>query len=353
MKTTALGAVERNCICMQFKKQASTVQKIGKMSRVPLFTRLRKADCIDVYNIVTEGAMTGFWKNAQVRIAPLALIWVLAFLSVPALAQEKDFHFEIPAVFTNCGDGSFEKAVREGVTLGIGPTPPYGWVDPETKQIRGIDAEINEAVLKHLGIKIKNWELMPFGQLIPALLAGRIDVIANNIHVTPARIETVSFTGPAWWFGPAIVVQKGNPHNIRSLADLKGKDAGAMLGTAGDEYLRKIGANVTPFKTTPEHFVAAAQGRVVAVMEDDVKFAWYKKMNPNVPLEMVNIDLPEKEMFSTGYGYCRYALRKDNCSLRAAYTAALAEMRGNGQLYAILKKYGLNSTKGLLFYSFD
>jgi ABC-type amino acid transport substrate-binding protein len=260
----------------------------------------------------------------------------------------------VPPVFGNCGDGSYEKALKEGVTLGIGPTPPYGWVDPDTKQIKGIDAEINEAVLKYLGIKIKNWEVMPFGQLIPALLAGRIDVIANNIHVTPARIGTVSFTGPSWWFGPAIIVQKGNPQKIRSFADLKGKDAGAMLGTAGDEYLRNIGANVIPFKTTPEHFVAVAQGRVVAVVEDDVKFAWYKKMNPDVPLEMVSgIELPEKTMFETGYGYCRYALRKDSCSLRAAYTAALAEMRGNGQLYSILKKYGLDSSKSVLFYKFD
>lgn len=270
----------------------------------------------------------------------------------PARAQE--FHFELPPAFQNCGDGSYERALREGVTLGIGPTPPYGWVDPETKRIRGIDAEINEAVLGYLGIRIKKYEVMPFAQLVPALLSGRIDVVANNIHVTPSRLEAVSFTGPAWWYGPAIIVQKGNPHGIRSFDDLKGKEAGAMLGTAGDEYLRNLGAKVVPFKTTPEHFVAAAQGRVVAVMEDDVKFAWYRKANPDVPLEMVEgISLPEEAMFRMGYGYNRYALRKEDCGLRVAYTGALAELRGNGKIYAILKDYGLGSSKGIMFYDFE
>jgi polar amino acid transport system substrate-binding protein len=277
---------------------------------------------------------------------------VTVCLSAGASAQ--GFHFEVPANVAKCTDGSLERALKDGLTLGIGPTPPYGWLDPQTQEIKGIDAEINRAVLAYLGIKLKKFEIMPFGQLIPALHAGRIDVIANNIHVTPARLDAVGFTGPVWWYGPAIIVQKGNPHNIRAFDDLKGKDSGAMLGTAGDEYLRRIGANVVPFKTTPEHFIALAQGRVIAIMEDDIKFVWYKKQNPDVPLEIVQgLDLPENEMYSTGYGYNRYAMRKDECSLRGAYSQALAEIRGNGQVYAILKSYGLTGSKGLFYYRMD
>lgn len=290
----------------------------------------------------------------QLNLLRGTLLAVAAVAGMSSAARSQTYHFEVPANLAKCTDGSLERALKDGVTLGIGPTPPYGWVDPTTKQIEGIDAEINRAVLAYLGIKVKNYEVMPFAQLIPALQSGRIDVIANNIHVTPARLGAVAFTGPAWWYGPAIIVQKGNPHNIRSFGDLKDKNAGAMLGTAGDEYLRNIGAKVTPFKTTPEHFIALSQGRVVAVMEDDVKFAWYKKQNPNVELEVVQgLNLPEQEMYSTGYGYNRYALRLDDCTLRNAYSQALAEIRGNGQLYDILKSYGLSGSKGLLYFNMN
>lgn len=289
-------------------------------------------------------------QNILQRTALVAA--TLAGLSTPAWSQS--YHFEVPAQLGKCTDASLDRALKDGVTLGIGPTPPYGWVDPVTKEIKGIDAEINRAVLTYLGIKVKDYEVMPFAQLIPALQSGRIDVIANNIHVTPPRLDAVGFTGPVWWYGPAIIVQKGNPHNIRTFSDLKGKEAAAMLGTAGDEYLRNIGAKVTPFKTTPEHFIALSQGRVVAVMEDDVKFAWYKKQNPNVELEIVQgLELPESEMYRTGYGYNRYALRKEDCSLRAAYSQALAEIRANGQVYNILKAYGLSGSKGLLYFNMN
>ena len=42
-----------------------------------------------------------------------------------------------------------------------------------------------------------------------------------------------------------------------------------------------------------------------------------------------------------GYGMARFAIRKEDCSLRAAFTYALSEMRANGMVSAILKKYGL------------
>ncbi len=64
---------------------------------------------------------------------------------------------------------------------------------------------------------------------------------------------------------------------------------------------------------------------------------------------MANVAIPEELIFKYGYGYARYALRKEDCSLRAAFTQGLAEVRGNGQASAILKKYGLTNRNMFFF----
>jgi ABC-type amino acid transport substrate-binding protein len=48
----------------------------------------------------------------------------------------------------------------------------------------------------------------------------------------------------------------------------------------------------------------------------------------------------------------RFAMRKEDCTLRSAYTHALAEMRANGEVSAILKKYGL-SDRNLVMYKLN
>lgn len=278
-------------------------------------------------------------------------VWVVACLLAlvpPVAAQE--FKFELPPLFENCGDGSLEEARADGVTLGISPSPPYSSLAPGAGTAEGLDVEINEAALRWAGITTIRYEVMPFGQLIPALLAGRIDSVASNIHVTPDRLKAVSFTGPAWWYGPAIVVPRGNPEGIASFDDLVGRTVGAIAGSAADEYLRKIGAQVTAFQTDAEEFAAISTGRVTAIVEDDVKVAEYLKANPSAPIEMAaNVAVPDEVIFGYGYGYARYAVRKEDCSLRAAYSQGLAEIRGNGQVSAILKKYGLTN-RNLFFF---
>jgi ABC-type amino acid transport substrate-binding protein len=89
---------------------------------------------------------------------------------------------------------------------------------------------------------------------------------------------------------------------------------------------------------------------VKAILEDDVKVLAYLKANKSATIEIVpNVKVPEDMIFKYGYGYARYAMRKDSCSLRAGYTQALAEIRGNGEMSALLKKYGL-SNRNLFFF---
>jgi polar amino acid transport system substrate-binding protein len=275
----------------------------------------------------------------------------LAFIATATTAATaQEFRFEAVPLFENCGDDSLQRAQKDGVTLGISPSPPYSSLDPTTNKAGGLDIEINEAALKWLGITKIRYEVMPFGQLIPAMLSRRVDVVAANIHITPDRLKAVSFSGPAWWYGPAIVAQKANTAPPHSIEELKGKRVGAIAGSAADEYLRAIGVAVTAFQTDAEEFAAISTGRVDAIFEDDVKVMGYLDSNKSAPIAIVpNVKVPDDLIYKYGYGYARYALRKEDCSLRAGYTQALAEMHGNGEVSAILKKYGL-SNRNLFFF---
>jgi ABC-type amino acid transport substrate-binding protein len=273
---------------------------------------------------------------------------VLSLFITTASAEE--FQHEASPLFDSCGDASYQKAMKDGIILGISPSPPYTSLDPSTGKAGGLDVEINEAALKWMGVSKIRYEIAPFGQLIPALLAKRVDAVSSNIHITPDRMKVVSFTGPAWWYGPAIVTQKANPQNLTSFEMLKGKKIGAIAGSAADEYLRKIGADVIAFQTDAEEFAAISTGRVPTIVEDDVKVLEFLNANKSAPIEIVNnVKVPDELIFKYGYGYARYAVRKEDCTLRAAFTQGLAEIRGNGTVSAILKKYGL-SNRNLFFF---
>ena len=283
----------------------------------------------------------------------LAVGFTTALAATAALADEQTFFFETKPNFDNCGDGSLAKAQKDGITLGLSQNPPEAILDEKTKEASGIDWEINKGVLDWLGIKTIKLEWMPWESQVPALLGKRTDVIAGNIHVNPERVKVISFTGPAYWYGPALVTTKGNPLGIKTYDDLKGKKVGSISGSAADFYLRRIGVDTTAFKTQIEELQSLNQGRLDAVVEDDLVYLEFAKSNPASNLEpQWSIATPADIINGGGYGMARFALRKEDCSLRVAYTYALSEMRANGMVSAILKKYGL-SDRNLSMYKLN
>jgi polar amino acid transport system substrate-binding protein len=146
------------------------------------------------------------------------------------------------------------------------------------------------------------------------------------------------------------MVKTGNPDGIKSYDDLKGKQVGAIAGSAADEYLRKIGAEIVPFQTDAEQFSAVATGRVSAIVDDDTKINLFLAANKDSPLELLKgVKVPDELIFEYGYGYVRPGLRQADCSLRSAVTQGLAEVRGNGNVSAILAKYGFSDANLFFF----
>jgi polar amino acid transport system substrate-binding protein len=81
------------------------------------------------------------------------------------------------------------------VVIGIqGDNPPWGFVNSSGKQ-EGLDADIGELYGKYLGVPV---EFIPLevANRIPALTAGRVDVLFATMAMLPDRAKAVQYSKP-------------------------------------------------------------------------------------------------------------------------------------------------------------
>jgi ABC-type amino acid transport substrate-binding protein len=237
------------------------------------------------------------------------------------------------------GDGSYNRAVKDGITLGIVPDFPWTYQDEKTKEYKGLDVDMFREITKRLGIKKVTWEIMPFDSLIAALQAKRIDVIVDNIHENEGRLKVIDFTSPAYWYGAAVSVQKGNPKKIMKWEDFAGKTVGTYRGTFYQPIMeaRKDLKELKLYTTSDVEFADLAAGRVDAIVDDDIKMIQFVKAHPGINMELSSVSMP----IELQLGYARYALRKTDVDLNHALSRAIDEMRADGTVGKFLVRTGL------------
>jgi polar amino acid transport system substrate-binding protein len=74
-------------------------------------------------------------------------------------------------------------------------------------EIAGFDIDIVNRMAYELNMRVEVVS-MPFGDLLPALLAGRLDMAGGSMTITKDREELVDFIGPYFEGGTALVVKK-------------------------------------------------------------------------------------------------------------------------------------------------
>ncbi|MGE0871668.1 MAG: ectoine/hydroxyectoine ABC transporter substrate-binding protein EhuB [Kofleriaceae bacterium] len=106
------------------------------------------------------------------------------------------------------------------VRIGIANEAPYGYLDTERGVATGEAPELARLVFKRMGITSVEVVNTDFGSLIPGLKAGRFDVIAAGMYITPARCKQIAFSDPTYRIGEAFIVARGNPHGLHSFGDI-------------------------------------------------------------------------------------------------------------------------------------
>ena len=212
-----------------------------------------------------------------------------------------------------------------------------------------LEAALNAKIPKGtLGINV---QFVPVSrdELLPALLAGRGDIVMANLTVTPERRAIVDFTDP-WIDGvEEIVVTSPRGPSIESVDDLSGKDVFVRPSSSyyqsllalNERFAKEGKAPVTltpaPEELEDEDLFEMANANLVDVLVMDNHKAWFWHRVLSGPKLHATVAV------RTG-GQIAWAIRKDSPQLKTVLNRFLST-NGRDSLNAniIFRKYLLNT----------
>ena len=105
------------------------------------------------------------------------------------------------------GSATLDRIVERGeLRVGItGGLPPYN-VKSKSGKLIGLEVDLGHLLGDAMNVKT-TFVVKPFAQLIPALLAGEVDVVMSGMTITAERNMKVAFVGPYSISGKSILTK--------------------------------------------------------------------------------------------------------------------------------------------------
>ena len=241
----------------------------------------------------------------------------------------------IGVLLTGCAGGAEEDVLKVGLE---GTYPPFNF-ENEAGKLSGYDVEVAREIAKRIDYKI---EFVPtkWSGMFGALEARKFDMIVNQVAITPERKDKYAFTEPYVYSGAQLIVQEGNDE-IKSLEDLKGKKVGVGLGSNYEQIVNEFDKNnqieVKTYEVLLDTLHDLGIGRIDAAIND--------KLVAGINIKKSDLDLklagdPVKKVVNG------IVLRKGNQQLLQKVNGALSEMKQDGTLAEISKKwFGVDVSK--------
>ncbi len=201
----------------------------------------------------------------------------------------------------------------------------------------GFDIDMAAAIAKVFHVK-SQFVGTAFPGLLPALGAHKCDVVISGIFITPDR--TKQFPAVAYMHTHrALLVQGGNPKNIKTPNDLSGKNAAVQAGTKYEQTLKdldaslkaagKPGINIQSYPGDTDAIGQLILGRADVVLTQDTEGAY--QIGQHKGQISIAYLYPETDAFGIYY-------RPGDKALGTALKKAVATLKKNGTLAKLAKK---------------
>jgi polar amino acid transport system substrate-binding protein len=225
----------------------------------------------------------------------------------------------LTAAFALAAGGAFaQDTVRMGTE---GAYPPYNFIN-DSGEIDGFERELGDELCRRAGLTC-TWVVNDWDSIIPNLTSGNYDVIMAGMSITPERDQIIDFTQN--YYPPTESAFMA----LTDDADLAGGVVAAQTNTIQAGYIAGTGATLLEFATPDETIAAVRNGEADAVFAD---FDYLKPVADEDPdLRLVGDRVP----LGGGVGM---GLREGD-PLRDQFDAAIAEMKADGSLNDLLRKW--------------
>lgn len=228
--------------------------------------------------------------------------------------------------------GGDEFGLLQGGTLTVateGTYRPFSYHEGGSGELVGYDVDVARAVAEKLGLEIEFQETQ-WDAIFAGLEAGRFDVIANQVSITPEREQSYLFSTP-YTVSPGVIVVRDGDTSIAGFDDLDGKTTAQSLTSNWYTLAEEHGANVEAVEGWAQAVALLEQGRVDATINDRLTYLDYVQTDGGEGLAVAaETDDPSLSAF---------AFTKDKQALVDAVDAALEELRADGTLAKIGEQY--------------
>lgn len=116
--------------------------------------------------------------------------------------------------------------------------PPVSFVDAKGART-GLAVELATMMAKDIGVKVV-FQDYDFKGLIPALLAGKVDMIAADMTPTPARAAQLLFSRPMFYEETVAIALKDSPYVKWQDLNKEGLAIGATQASSYSEVIKKL-----------------------------------------------------------------------------------------------------------------
>ena len=208
--------------------------------------------------------------------------------------------------------------------------PPFGFVDPKTNHIVGLDVDYAKAIADKLGVKLELQPTNPANR-IPFLTSKKVDLVLANFTITDERAKQVDFSIPYFSSGQQFLAKKGV---LRSPDQLDSLRVGADKGTTNEITLREKfpKATIVAYDDTPFAFAALRTGNVQAITQDGPKLI---ALLANVPDKQNYEILP----FTISNDYMGVGIPKGETRLTAFVNDTLKGLEADGTAARIYDRW--------------
>lgn len=195
----------------------------------------------------------------------------------------------------------------------------------------GFDREILDGFARLQRVTLEVTAIPTWDALVPALLAGKGDLIAGRVTVTESRRKLIDFTSEV--FPTRHVVFTRKPHRrVTTREELFEEKVGTVKGTSMAEVIAQAGVpaarvdDTVPTGTLP---IALKEGRITAAVLGVENAMAAQQRDPEIQLGM----------FLGAPGSLAYGVRKEDVELRKALSEYIDNFRRTPAWNRLVVKY--------------